>query len=398
MSQATFQYRALDRHGVKTKGKLNARDEREAYRQIKANGLMPIRIVESNRRSRVRGVTQRDLSQLTYQIAVLLEAGIPFVDGLHGIADEETNESLKQILRQVARAVEGGCSITEALEPHRAVFGDVYVETVHAAETSGNLIEVMNSLATMLEREEEMRRNARGALIYPVCVIIVLVLAMGFLMTVIVPRFATMFAGRGMALPLPTQILVWLSDGIKMFWPVMLVGGGLSIVSVRHAWKQPRSRQRIDTMLHRIPYLKDILVGLAISRFAQVFGIALRSGISLIDALELSGRASGRPMLQREVAFLSERVSSGHRLTDMLRQCDYFTPFTRRMLSAGEEAADLTKMCQIIARHYEREVAHLTKNISTLIEPILIIGLAFIVLIVALAIFLPMWNMGALVG
>lgn len=397
MSRATFQYKAIDRHGASIKGMLSAADQRDAYRKIVADGLKPVRIRVSAGPRRDARVTLKDLARFTYQFAVLLEAGIPVVDGLHSIAEQETNERLRGVVSQIARDIEGGRTITAALHPHRAMFGDVYVATVHAAETSGNLVEVMNSLAAMLEHEQEMRRGARGALIYPACVVVALVAATAFLMIVIVPRFAAMFEGRGVELPLPTQGLVWLSALVRLTWPLLLVGAGVGGFTLRWMWGNPGSRRRLDRWLHRLPYVRDILAGLAISRFAQVFGISLRSGLSLIDGLDLAGKASGRPVLQRQVERLRDRVRSGCRLTDALGDCDYLPPFTKRMLSAGEEAAGLSKMCQVISRQYDREVADLTKNIATVIEPILIVGLAFIVLIVALAVFLPLWNMGALV-
>jgi len=398
MTQATFQYKALDRHGAATRGQVMAQDQRDAYRQIVSSGLKPIRIRMAARRRRNRRITLREISQFTYQVAVLLEAGIPVVEGLRSIGEQETNERLREIVLRIARDVEGGRNITQSLDPHRPVFGDVYVETVHAAESSGNLVEVMNRLAGMLESEQELRKTARGALMYPMCVVVALVLALTFLLIIIVPKFAGMFAARGLDLPLPTQALVWLSAAIRASWPGLLAGGLVGFMALRRAWSRRESRRRIDAALHRVPFLRELLTGLAIGRFAQVFGIALRSGLGLIDALSLAGKASGRPLLEADVALMRDRVCGGHRLRDVIATCSYFPPFTQRMLSAGEEAADLTKMCQIIARHYEREVSHLSRNIATALEPMLIAGLAAIVLIVALAIFLPMWNMGALMG
>jgi len=398
MTQATFQYKALDQRGAATKGLVTARDQRDAYRQIVCSGLKPIRIRVAARRRRNRRITLREISQFTNQVAVLLEAGIPIVEGLRSIGEQETNERLREIVLQVARDVEGGRNITQSLDPHRAVFGDVYIETVHAAEASGNLVEVMNRLAALLESEQELRKTARAALMYPACVVVALALALTFLLIVIVPKFAGMFSARGLELPLPTQILVWFSAAVQTVWPGLLAGGVIGVFVLRRAWSRRGSRRRIDAVLHRIPFLRDLLTGLAIGRFAQVFGIALRSGLGLIDALDLAGKASGRPLLEAEVGLMRDRVSAGRRLRDVIATCAYFPPFTQRMLSAGEEAADLTKMCQIIARHYEREVSYLSRNIATALEPILITGLAAIVLVVALAIFLPMWNMGALVG
>lgn len=397
MSQATFHYRAIDRRGLATKGTILASDRKEAYKQISASGLQPIKIRQKHRLRRAKSITLKDLSQLSYQFAVLLEAQIPIVDGFRSIAEQESNPLISEAVNQIALSIESGSTVTESLLPHRKLFGDVYIDSIRAAEASGNMIEVMGNLADMFEREYEMSKAAKGAMTYPLCVVGALILALGFLMTVVVPRFASMFASRGVDLPLPTQLLMGLSYMLTTYWYVFLIGGMAGFFSFRRAWSQKHFRNRIDKLLHRIPFVRDLLQGIAISRFVRVFGICLRSGLGLIEALEISGRASGRPLLQEDTDRMIDQVREGGRLSEVFIVCPYFPPFTRRMLSAGEEAADLSKMCEIVSRHYDREVMGLAKNISTIIEPIFIVGLAVVVLVVALAIFLPMWNMGSLV-
>jgi type II secretory pathway component PulF len=177
----------------------------------------------------------------------------------------------------------------------------------------------------------------------------------------------------------------------------VLGGAVAAFFGVRQAWRNPLSRQRLDGWLHRIPGLRLLLMGLAVSRFCNVFGLSLRSGLTLIDALEVSGRASGRPLLLADAQKMQEQVKHGGRLSDVMMRCSYLPGFARRLLTAGEEAAELSRMSEIVAKHYEREVSHLSKNVATIVEPILIAGLAGIVIIIALAIFLPMWNMAVLI-
>ena len=399
MSQLTFHYNAIDHRGAKSKGKLRAANRHEAYRQISAAGLKPLRITA--RRSREHGlqsarVSVRDLSDLTYQFAVLTEARIPIADGLRSIADQEHNRRLQWVLEDIARRIEAGESVTDSLGQHRELFGDVYVETIRAAEASSNMVKVLEMLAEMLEKQYETTKNVKGALMYPICVVVALGLAITCLMIFVIPKFAALYATRGIDLPLPTQLLMGLSGYLRTYWYLFLagmVGGGWA---VRRAWRRPASRQRIDIWLHKVPFLRDVLKGLAVNRFAQVLGICLQSGLGLLDALEMSGRASGRPMLQADTLKMRDRVKQGGRLADVLLACTYLPGFARRMIAAGEEAAELPRMCEIVARHYDREVAHLTKNVSTVVEPILIVGLAAIVLLFSLAIFLPMWDMGTL--
>jgi len=399
MSQLAFQYQAIDRKGAKTRGVLRAENSNEAYRQMRAAGLQPLKIKPVRvREGRKRSVTIKDLAHMTYQFSVLMEARIPIIDGLRSIADQESNPRLREVINDVASRIAAGDTITQSVSAYRELFGEVYVETVRAAESSGNMNEVLANLADMLERQYEMGKNVKGALMYPACVISTLVLAVTFLMIFVVPKFAQMFASRGIELPLPTQVLIGFSGIIRTWWWAFLAGGPGGWIIIRKAWRTPSARCRMDTWLHAVPFLRDVLKGLAVSRFAHVLGISVRSGLSLIEALEMSGRASGRPLLVADAEKMREQVNHGGRLADVLLTCNYLPAFTRRMLTAGEEAAELPKMCSVVARHYDREVAHLTKNVTTVIEPIMIVGLAGVVLVIALAIFLPMWNMTALIG
>ncbi len=399
MSRIAFRYQAIDRKGIKTKGVLRANDRSEVYSQITAAGLKPVRITATrfaHSAGRGRRVTVQDLSHLTYQFAVLMEARIPIADGLRSIADQESNPRLRRVIDDVARQIDAGCSITDALTPHRELFGDVYIETIRAAETSGNMIKVLSHLAEMLERRYETNKEVKGAFMYPICVVLALGLAIAFLTIFIVPKFGALFSSRGVELPLPTRMLLGFSGFVRSYWYLCLAGIGGTVWLVRQAWRNPVSREKIDGWLHRIPFLRDMLKGLAVSRFATVLGICLQSGLSLLEALEMSGKASGRPLLQRDAEKMRDQVNQGRRLAEVMLACVYLPGFARRMIASGEEAAELSKMCQIIARHYDREVDHLTKNVTTVIEPILIVGLAGVVSLVALAIYLPMWNMASL--
>ncbi|MBT8486815.1 MAG: type II secretion system F family protein [Phycisphaerales bacterium] len=398
MSQLSFHYRAIGSRGNTTNGVLQADSREEAYRKLVAAGMKPLRITSRRRRGRRKRITLKELSQFTHQFSVLMEAKIPIVEGLRSIVEQEDNERLRSVVEDIAKQIEAGNTVTDAVTPHRDVFGEVYVETLRAAEASGNLIEVLTSLSEMLERQYVMQKNVKGALLYPTCVIVALTLAVTFLMIFVVPKFADLFSRRGLELPVPTQVVIAISNVLRVYWYLFLAGAVGGFFGLRAAWRRPKSRRKIDNWMHRVPFLKDVLRGVAISRFARVLGISLRSGLNVIDALEMGGRASGRPLLEVEAQKLRDQVNIGGRLSDVIVTCQYFPTFTRRMIAAGEEAAELPRMCSIVARNYDRDVEHLTKNVATVIEPVMIVGLAAVVLIIALAIFLPMWEMGALLS
>ncbi len=399
MSQISFQYTAVDDAGKRTRGIMQALDQSEAFRKITAAGLHPLKIKSSRRKhGKKRKVSLKDLSQFTYQFSVLMEARIPIVEGLRSIVEQESNVTLRTAVEEVADHIEAGNNVTEALEKHGELFGEMYIETIRAAESSGNMVEVLSRLSEMLDRQYEINKDVKGALIYPAVVVSTLSFAVIFLVVFVVPRFAEMFESKGLELPLPTQLLIWISDFIRSFWPFLLGGGFVAVKGIQAAWRRPASREKMDGWMHHLPYISDILRGLAISRFAHVLNVSLRSGLNILDSLHMAGRASGRPLLELDTDKLQNQVKRGGRLSDVLLTCTYFPPFTRRMMAAGEDAAELPRMCEIISSHYDREVGYLTKNIATIIEPLMIVGLAGVVLIIALAIFLPMWDMGKLVG
>lgn len=398
MSRLSFQYKAIDNRGVSTKGHIEARSQEDAYQQILSRQMRPLQITHQHKHRKGKRVTLKDLAQFTRQIAVLMEAKIPLVDGLRSIASNEPKARLREVIEDLAKQIEDGDTVTNALRPHASLFGEVYIETIHAAESSGNMDQALNNLAAMLEQQYEMTKNIKGALMYPMCVLSALGLAVVFLMMVVVPRFATMFASRGLELPIPTQIVIGISVFIRDYWYVLIALAAVGFKLSRRAWEKPQVRVRVDQWLHRLPGIRELLVGVAISRFANVLGIALHSGVSLVDALEMAGRASGRPLLKADAQIMRDKVNTGNHLSDVIVDSTYLPPFPRRMISAGESANDLPRMCRIIAANYDREVAHLVKNVATVIEPVMIVGIAAVVLLIALAIFLPMWNMAAVIG
>lgn len=404
MTQLAYQYEAVDARGKSSQGVIRAATKQDAYRRIAAGGVTPVRIHEAKAQagsllSRLRTrIRPQDVAHFTYQLSVLLEARIPVVECFRSIADQEPNAKFRAVILDIAAAVQSGKTITEALTVHQRLFGEVYLQTVRAAETSGNMIKVLAHLAEQVEEQAEMRRMVKGALMYPATVVAALGLGTAFLVTFVVPKFAAMFRGRGVPLPFLTEALDTLGTSIRGYWYLYLLGLTLVGWSARLAWRNAQCRAVIDRILNKAPVLGGVLTGLAVSRFASVFGLCLSSGLGLIETLEMAGKASGRPVLQKDVAIMIRQVKSGGRLGDALQMCSYMPGFVKQLFRAGEESAELGRMCQIVTRHYGRETKHLVKNLATVIEPVLIAMLTGVVLMVALAIFLPMWNMASLMN
>ena len=401
MTALSFDYRAVDKLGKVRRGITTAPTQADAYRRLLALGLVPVTLAQADEGVRTgssKRVKLGILAHFTYQLGVLVAARIPISEGLISIAQQENDERMRDIITDLARRIEAGEQLAVAMDNHRGALGDVYIEAIRAAERSGNLIQVLEHLSDMLERQLETTRMVRSALMYPICVVSVLTLAVIFLVGFVVPKFAKMFQSRGQKLPMFTEYLMLVGQSVQQYWYLYILGIAGLIFGVRWAWNNPVARPKIDLWLHKVPYLNSILVGLAISRFCRVFGVSLASRLGMLESLELAGRACGRPLLQRDVARMVTQVRSGGGLTDVLSSCDYLSSFCKRMLSAGEKSAELPKMCGVVSRHYDRETGHLTKNVGTVIEPVLIVGIAMMVLVIALAIFLPMWDMIKIVG
>lgn len=400
MSVLLFEYKATDAAGRKQVGRVQAADRPSAIREVRGMGLTPVSLSESRQKKAKIGAGVRPvhIAQFTYELGTLLDAAVPIGEGLRAIAEQETNPKVSGMVQRIAQRVDAGSSITEALREHERVFGAVYIETIAAAEKSGSMRRALEQLAENLEWQSETGRRVQQAVMYPIAVAVALGGGTAFLLAFVVPKFTAMFADRGVDLPLLTKVLDVTGNSLNTYWWAYLGSLVVTAVVLRTVWATPHGRLALDRALHKVPYISSVLRSLAVTRFARVLGMSLSAGISLIEAVEQAGRASGRPALAKETKEVARRVRLGSSLHEALAAAPYLPIFAKRMLAAGEEAAELPRLCGVIARRYEREAEHLSKNLGTLIEPILIASLTGIVLMVALGIFLPMWDMASLMG
>jgi len=397
VSALHFEFKATDAAGRTQSGRINATDRAAAIREVRSKGLTPVSVIERKARRSFLAprVRTAEIAQFTYELGTLLDAAVPIGDGLRAIAEQEANPAVGEMVRRIAQRVDAGSSITEALREHERAFGSVYIETIGAAEKSGSMRRALEELAENLEWQDEARRRVQQAVMYPLAVGVALGGGTAFLLAFVVPRFTSMFAARGVELPALTRALAAIGASLTNFWWVYLLAIAATLFLARATWASSAGRVAIDRALHRAPYFGSMLRALAVTRFSRVLGVSLSAGISLVDAVEQAGRASGRPMLAQEMADAARQVRMGSSLADAIASTSYLPIFAKRMLAAGEEAAELPRLCTVVARRYEREAEHLSKNLGTLIEPLLIAALTGVVLLVALGIFLPMWDMAS---
>jgi type II secretory pathway component PulF len=392
----TFRYVALDAGGKRSRGVVRAGSEQEAYRQLAADGLTPISVKHGESAAFSLGkkkITPRDISALTRELSVLVEARIPIARGLASIAEHESNPALRAMILDLGTMIESGKKITEALSKYKDEFGEVYIETMRAAEKSGSLGTVLEHLALMLDRQQETAQQMKRAMTYPVVVLAFVALAMSVIVIFVVPRFAAIFSQNGVKLPLTTQVVQMLGESIKAYWYVYGGAVAASVVGTVYAWRQPGGRAWFERTFLRLPYLGRVMLATTTARFSRVLSIGMGSGLDLVESIEIAGRSSGRPLFQAETARMAERLQAGDPLDEVLRATKYVPPFGRRMLAAGKDAKEMSSAADVVARHYDRESDHLAKNINTIIEPMMTLAMAAIVLLVALSVFLPMWEM-----
>lgn len=396
MSSNAYKYQAIDESGVRRAGRIEAGSEQLAFQQLIGQGLTPMTVRQSSLPGlnlTSRRITAMEVATLTRELSVLIEASIPIGRGLMSIAEHERNSALRDMIFDIASMIESGEKITVAFTKYKQVFGPVYIETLRSAEMTGQIGPVATHLADMLERNIETAQQIKRALAYPIIVICFVALALSVIVIFVVPKFATIFEANGVELPITTRIIRAMGYSISTYWWAYLSVLMSSILMLRHEWKNERGRFRIEKLLHKLPYIGTMFTAVTTARFSRVMSIGLESGIEVIEAIEVASGATGRPVFQHECIRMCDRMRGGDSLPDAINRTQGLPSFARRLLGSGKDSKELARAGKIIARHYDRQADYLAKNINTIVEPMITIAMAGIVLLVALSVFLPMWQM-----
>jgi MSHA biogenesis protein MshG len=397
MSANVFKYTAINEAGERIRGRLQGSSEDHVYQQLSRMGSTPLKISECTAGSggvmSQKKITKQEIAALTREMSVLVEANIPIARGLHSIAEHEKNQMLKDMIVDIASMIESGSKITDSFGKYVHVFGDVYIETLKAAEKSGKLGVVMAHLSDMLERNIETAQQVRRALAYPIIVMCFVALALGVITIFVVPKFATIFETNGVELPFMTRLIRAIGMSITAYWWAYAAGVVGTIIALRVSWKNEKGRYRMEVILHKLPYIGNMFTAVTTARFSRVMSIGLESGIDVIESVMVAGMSTGRPVFIKECESMCEQMRVGSSLEDVINKCHGLPSFARRLFGAGKDSEELARSGNIIARHYDRLSDHLAKNINTIVEPLMTIAMACIVLVVALSVFLPMWQM-----
>lgn len=400
-----FSYRGRDARGALVEGFVDAPDSASVATQLSANGVTPVQIRETAATAGInsedllarlsrRKVGLEDLLLFSRQMYALLKAGVPIMRALGGLQDSTTNPAFRETLRSIRENLDAGRPLSSSLNSHKQVFSPFYVAMVYVGETTGMLEQVFLRLFHHLEFQEFMRTQVRSALRYPLFVIATMVVAIVVINIWVIPAFAKVYAGFNTQLPFITRILIAVSDFMVNTWWMMGLGVVVAVVAVRGWTRTVDGRLAWDRAMLRMPIAGKIILKAALARFARSFSLAVRSGVPIVEGLTLVSQTVGNAYMARRIEAMRAGVERGESVLRTAMSAGVFTPVVLQMIMVGEESGALDDMMEEIAGMYQRDVEYELKTLGAQVEPILIILLGVLVLILALGVFLPIWDLG----
>jgi type IV pilus assembly protein PilC len=341
------------------------------------------------------GVSTRDLAIFTRQFATMINAGLPLVQCLDILSKQTEKEDFRGVIAQTMRDVEAGTTLAEALakKENNKVFDELFVNMVEAGEAGGILDDILQRLATFIEKAEALKRKIQGAMVYPAVVMTVAILATCFMLIFIIPTFARMFTAFGGDLPLPTKIVMGLSSFLRSFWWVMLGSIVGFAFALRRYYNTERGRMHIDRLLLKVPVLGDVIRKGAVARFTRTLGTLISSGVPILTGLEITARTAGNRVVQEAIMAARASIREGETISAPLKQSNVFPPMVVQMISVGEETGALDDMLTRIADFYDSEVDTAVDALTSLIEPVMIVFMGAVVGGMVIAMYLPMFKL-----
>ncbi|MDX1706305.1 type II secretion system F family protein [Pseudidiomarina sp.] len=396
-----FRYRGRDSSGQLTSGTVEAANEGAAADNLLRRGVTPldISLVPAATSTGIEfklfqpKVTSDDLIVFTRQMYALTKAGIPLLRAIEGLAENTSNKKLSVVLHDVVESLERGRQLSAAMAAHPRVFPRLLVSIVHVGENTGQLEQAFEQLSEYLAREQETAKQVKTALRYPMFISVALVAAMFILNIFVIPTFASMFKRFDVELPLATRLLIGTSDFFVAWWPAMLLAGAAAFIMTRRYVRSDSGRVRWDYFKIQLPLVGDIVLRSLLSRFSRSFAVMLRAGVPLTQALSLVAEAVDNSWMGKRINDMRRSIERGESLTRATRASQLFTPLVLQMIAVGEETGRVDELLHEVADYYEREVDYDLKSLTARIEPIMLIIVAVVIAVMALGIFMPMWDM-----
>jgi type IV pilus assembly protein PilC len=401
----TFSYQARDSAGNIVNGIQDAINEDNAVTSLMSRGLMVLSLQQkaaaTRQRKKAWTVKETDLVLCTRQLATMIEAGISLVQALTALyeqCDPKRQKNLRHVISDVTSRVQGGETFNESIAKHPRVFNRLFVSMVKAGEAGGLLSEILDRLAGFLEASARLRKKVKSAMTYPVIVISIAFLITTFLIVRVVPIFGEIFKDFGAKLPAPTQFLIDLSDFIRANWYFMILGIGGTIFGLRTFLRSTRGRQLSDRWKLKLPVFGPLIHKICMSRFARTFAQLIRSGVPILEVLDIVGGSSGNHVVEESIKGVSTDVEKGDNLSVALSKKKIFPPMMLRMVAAGESTGRIDTMLEKMADFWDEEIEAMLDALTSLIEPLLIVFLGVIVGGIVIAMFLPIFKLNEVVS
>ncbi|MCG2576760.1 type II secretion system F family protein [Dechloromonas sp. XY25] len=402
---ANFAYKGRDAGGKLVEGVLEGASSGNVADLLLGRGVTPVSIQETSAKAATGGdggglnlfkpkVQHVDILLFSRQIHTLLKSGVPIMRALAGLQESATNPSMKEVIRDVRESLEAGRELSVSLARHPKVFNPFYISMVRVGEATGLLDEIFLRLFDHMEFERFMREQVKSALRYPMFVVLAMAVAIVVVNIFVIPAFAKVFQGFGAELPLMTRVLLGFSNFMVNWWPIMLVGLITAIVGFRAWVGTPGGRMQWEAIALRFPIAGKIVRKAAMARFARSFALGMRSGVPVMQALTNSSQTVDNSYIAAKIEGMRDTVERGESVVRAAIASGFFSPVVLQMIAVGEESGALDDMLEEVGQMYQREVEYELKTLGQQIEPILIVCLGALVLVLALGIFLPMWDLG----
>jgi type IV pilus assembly protein PilC len=388
-----FMYTARDQAGQLKSATLEAASKEEAISQLKKQRLNVIKIDEQTKKKKAGKIPMRDIVIFTRQFSTMINSGLPLVQAMGILAEQSENVSLREVTKQVVFDVESGNTVADALRKHPNAFTELYVNMVAAGEAGGILDTILMRLAVFMEKNDALVRKVKGAMIYPGVIMTVAGGAIIVLLVFVIPTFQRMFAEAGIPLPLPTRIVIKMSQLLQSYWYMAIIGGYAAFFAITKYYKTPGGQLVIDKLMLKAPVLGDVLRKSAVSRFTRTLGTLIGSGVSILDGLEITAKTAGNRVISDAIMESRSSIAGGETISAPLKKSQVFPPMVISMINVGEQTGGLDEMLTKIADFYDEEVDAAVSGLLALMEPMMIVFLGIVVGGMVIAMYLPIFDM-----
>lgn len=398
---STYAWTARDEKGLLVAGTMEADNSKVVFAQLDDMGVYPVSVKEKKRLGfsleellvKYERVKPDDIIFFTRQLKTVIKAGLPLISGLRALEEQTNNRKLKHTIKKVYQGLDRGESFSDALSAHPDVFSDLYVSMVKAGEIGGVLDDVLDRLAQLLEFQIKTKEMFTSAIRYPVMVVGAIIIAFFVLVTFVIPKFALLFRGSTMQLPLPTRIMLVTNDLVQNYG-IYLLGAMVVFTVVTVIYTRTSEGKYVkDRVKLAIPFVGSIILKICMSRFAYVQENLIRAGVPIVTTLQIVARTVGNEVIMRKVLEIGEAIEKGRGIARPMKESGIFPPLVLHLVATGEDTGSLEEMLREVSIHYDSEVSYSLARLSSWIEPILIVSLGGMILFIALAVFLPWWSM-----